>query len=273
MNTLTLKEFEDSVKKLGIKKGDVIIVHSSFKSMGPLENGADTVVKGFENVLGAEGTLVFPTLCQKDWGHIYENWHPDAPSDVGYLTEYFRKSDGTKRSNHATHSVAAWGKNADYITETHGQKGKRIGPFGDGAFAEDSPWEKMYELDGKILLIGAQPRKITHRHLAEYRFIDDCLKKLSGSEKYDELKGQIWTYGTPYEAHKPWAKLDFEILEERFLPFFKKGKIGQADCLTIGVRVFVDMAYQALISCDPSWFEDVDREPLFSWLGEYERSI
>ena len=107
------EDIKKSAQALGIKKGDSVIIHSSYNSFGGVEGGAADVIEGFKDAIGEEGTLIFPTLCQNDWEHVYENWHLDAPSDVGYLTNYFRKLHGAKRSNQATHSVAAMGKDAE----------------------------------------------------------------------------------------------------------------------------------------------------------------
>ena len=56
----------------------------------------------------------------------------------------FRQRPGTIRSDHPARSVAAWGKNAAYLTEGHSLSNI----FGDG-----SPLGKLYELDWKVLLI------------------------------------------------------------------------------------------------------------------------
>ena len=149
---VTREDIKKAAHELGIRSGDTVLVHSSFKSFGGVEGGAEAVIGGFMDAIGEEGTLVFPTLCNKDWEHIYENWHMDAESYAGYLTNYFRKLPGARRSNQATHSVAAMGKDAEYLTETHGNSGLRYGSMGDTPFASDSPWEKMYQRNAKPYL-------------------------------------------------------------------------------------------------------------------------
>ena len=87
---VTREDIKKAAHELGIRSGDTVLVHSSFKSFGGVEGGAAAVIGGFMDAIGEEGTLVFPTLCKEDWEHVYENWNMDAPSDVGYLTNYFR---------------------------------------------------------------------------------------------------------------------------------------------------------------------------------------
>ena len=139
MPGLKKEDIINSLREAGIADGDIVLVHSSFKSLGHIEGGAETVISAFEEVIGKEGTLVFPTFVQKDFLNAYETWHIDKESDTGYLTNYFRKRSGSVRSDHPTHSVAASGRDAVWLTETHGHTSKRIGNMGDKTFAHDSP--------------------------------------------------------------------------------------------------------------------------------------
>ena len=201
MTTVTKQDIIKTLTDLNIEKGDVLIVHSSFKSMGYVDGGAETVISAFLDVIGAEGTLVFPTLVQQDFANAYKTWHMDKPSDVGYLTEYFRKREGSLRSDQATHSVAACGKYAAYLTETHGHTHKRFGNMGDTPFSADSPWQKMYQMDAKTVLLGVDERKITFRHLAEYMYIEECLNAISHlPEKRQEMEE-----GLEHFCHQPGA--------------------------------------------------------------------
>jgi len=189
---VTKELMRNAVRALGVREGDILLTHSSFKSLGPCEEGAATVIGGLRAAVGDAGMLVFPTLCQKDFLNAYKNWHLDADSDVGYLTNYFRKLPGAKRSDQATHSVAAQGPEAAYLTETHGQSGLRYGIYGETPFSVDSPWQKMYERDAKVLFIGTGIRPCTFRHLAEYILVDEYLKRAEGHPEYDELKAAVW---------------------------------------------------------------------------------
>lgn len=267
-----VKEIEKAAKDLGIGEGDIILVHSSFKSVGTLENGADTLISGLLAALGEEGTLVFPTLCQKDWEHIYETWHLDKDSDVGYLTNYFRKLPGAKRSDQATHSVAAIGKHAEYLTETHGLTGKRACHMGETPFASDSPWQKMYDMGSKILLIGVKPRCVTFRHLSEAIHTENILKQIEKTDRYAEMYSRFRAYGKPHKDTDPWLHLNYFVVEDRMTPFFKKGKIGNADCMIIDTKFFTDAIIKALESRDLSWFDDEqDGKNFFAWADECER--
>ena len=267
-----------AVTELGIKKGDTVLVHSSFKSLGDLENGAETVIEGFLDTIGPDGTLVFPTFCQKDFHKCYETWHLDKDSEVGYLTNYFRKRKGSKRSNHPTHSVAACGKNADFLTETHGHTHKRFGDMGDTPFSADSPWEKMYKDNAKIVGLGVNAQSFTFRHYAEYIFIEKCLINLEKSEKYEEMKNRLHCYEKS-DRLDPWPRTDnlwtIERLKEKNLT--KTSTCGNATLISAKSQDFVDFVLECLENevTDILWIieEAWDIKDWLKWYDDYKKLV
>ncbi len=147
------------LRALGVKAGDVLMVHSSLKSMGSVEGGAETVIAALRAVLTEEGTLMLPTLsyatsCEDFY---FNNLH--TPSCVGLITETFRKTEGVRRTNHPTHSVAAIGKLRDFVCEGVELDETPIGPH--------SPFRKLADLGGKILLLGCPFARNTFMHGVE----------------------------------------------------------------------------------------------------------
>ena len=47
---------------LGIEKGDTLFIHSSFKNLGPIEDGAGTVISALEAVIGQDGLILMPSF-------------------------------------------------------------------------------------------------------------------------------------------------------------------------------------------------------------------
>ncbi len=271
---VTWQDVQKAVRELGVNEGDSLIVHSSFKSLGEVENGADTVIRGLQSALGETGTLIFPTLCQNDWEHIYENWNPDAPSDVGYLTNYFRKLPGALRSNQATHSVAAIGPKAEYFTATHGESGLRHGIYGNTCFSTDSPWDKMYEQNTKILFLGCSVRSCTMRHLAEYMFMDKYQKKAEQLPNGKELIDRVWCYER-WNDRGVWWHIENLYIEELLQ---RKGKLqvtqcGNATLKLANSREFVDCCLEQMESRNQDAFR---QDPLWNpqetldWLKEVD---
>ena len=274
----TFQTVKNALAELGIKEGDSIIAHSSFKSFGITENGAQTIERGMRETVGDSGTVIMPTLCSVDWKRVYENWHIGAKSDVGYLTNYFRLLPEAKRSNQATHSVAAIGKDADFITETHGKSGLRCGIFGDTPFAADSPWEKMYNMDTKVIFMGVGIRKCTFRHYAEYVYMEKMLEKAKKSPKYEELKNRVWTYETWLRDEVGvWPHVDSEYVLEVLK---KQGKVKEADCgeshfMMVSSKDFVDCALDLLEKRDRKVFYQEgnwwDVQDTIDWLEEVDK--
>ncbi len=247
MTTVTRNDVEKAAVELGLTQGDTVLIHSSFKSMGYVAGGAESVVGGFLDAIDQEeGTLVFPTLVQQDFTHAYETWHLDKHSDVGYLTNYFRKRESSLRSDQATHSVAACGKNAVYLTETHGHTHKRFGCFGDTAFSADSPWEKMYQMDAKVVLLGVNSIYTTFRHLAEYIYVNELLDTVKDHPQYEMLAGRLHRehegfYDVWPSVFNPWV---VDRLAEKNAVTFTQ--LGDAKLTCFGAKIFVDTILDAL---------------------------
>ncbi|MBE6650198.1 MAG: AAC(3) family N-acetyltransferase [Ruminococcaceae bacterium] len=244
---VTRETVRNAAREAGIKKGDILLVHSSFKSMGEVDGGAESVIGGFLDAIGEEGTLVLPTLCQEDFLNSYKTWHMDKKSDVGYLTNYFRCREGSYRSDQATHSVAASGKMAKWLTETHGHTAKRWGNMGDTPFSPDSPWQKMYDEGAKVLLLGVTPMSITFRHFAEYLFIEECLKSIEKRADYEEMKSRLHCFERYFDL-EAWPHIYsptvFNLLTEKGLT--GESKCGNATFKTVPVREYVDTAIELL---------------------------
>ncbi len=157
----TKEQLKQDLYNLGIRPGDTILMHSSFKSLGGIEDGAKGFFDAFIELLGAEGTLILPALSFESVTR--ENPEFDlntTPSCVGYLSEFFRTEvPGVIRSMHATHSCCAFGKLAFDITKDHE---KDITPVG-----KNSPFSKLPEFCGKILMLGCGTSCNTSMHGVE----------------------------------------------------------------------------------------------------------
>lgn len=198
----------DALKCLGIAAGDIVLVHSSLKSMGHVEGGAETVIEAFLDVLTPEGTLVMPTLVMKDFRNAYKTWNIDKPSDTGYITEVFRKYPGSVRSDQATHSVAANGKLAVELTREHTAYGERYGIFGDTPFSASSPWQKLYDLNAKVVMVGIDLTYNTLKHLMEYILVGERLNSITDPDKFKEEKAKVWHHSNYNAEGQIWPFFD-----------------------------------------------------------------
>jgi len=135
------------------------MVHSSLSMFGYVEGGEDAVIDAILETIGPRGTLVMPTLSFSWIGH--QPYDPlQTPSQVGAITEAFRKRPRVLRSPHPTHSVAAHGDEAESIISGHTPDRP--------VFDREGAYGKLYELDAGILMLAPLGTN-TIMHMAEER--------------------------------------------------------------------------------------------------------
>ncbi|MDD6308392.1 MAG: AAC(3) family N-acetyltransferase [Clostridia bacterium] len=266
MENTTIVKKEDilqSLCQLGVTNGDVLLVHSSLRSFGYVEGGVKTVAEALLCAVGEDGTLCVPTLVQQDFQNAYKTWYLDKPSDVGALTEFVRKMPSAQRSNQATHSLAAVGKQAKEITKEHTEYGRREGVFGDTPFSHASPWQKLYDLNAKVLFIGVDLRKLTLKHLLEYMIVEVALQA-AGDKKEVTKRLKVFENRTADDPTLVWPWVDGMRME----------RIGQAeniirytDCGDAQLMIFgaADLMHRTIkdIANNPEvWFP----ENIVNWL-------
>ena len=150
-NSIPLSTLTKQLEEMGIVTGDSLLVHASLRSMGFLEEGANTVIEALVNAVGESGNLLMPSSpvvsLQLDYVKSKPVFDSKAtPSAMGAISENFRKLVGVKRSLHPTEPVCAFGSQADYLTEGHYNQ---ITPYN-----ANSPFYRLCELKGKILYVG-----------------------------------------------------------------------------------------------------------------------
>lgn len=241
------RKIASDAEALGIKKGDAVLVHSSLRSLGGAS--PSDVIDGLREALGEEGTLMLPALSYmycNPRNRIFDYYA--TPSNVGALPEFFRTSvSGVKRSLNPTHSCCAIGKKADFLTSGH--------ILDDTPCGENSPFRRLYELDGKILFIGCGMCPNTSMHAVE------------------ELSNPDYLFGDTYEysltdsngsvLSKPCRSHGFDGVIQRYDRLtcllsgdeISAGKILSADCYLISSSAMWKKADEKYRE-DPHYFID-----------------
>jgi len=151
----TIEEMTRQLLLLGVEPGGVLVVHSAFSRIRPVENGPLGVIAALRAAVGPAGTLVLPSMADEN----------DPPFDVlespclgmGAIANTFWQMPGVLRSD-SPHSFAAAGPRAAEITAAHPVEI----PHGP-----DSPPGRAHELDSQILLLGVGHDANTTIHVAE----------------------------------------------------------------------------------------------------------
>ncbi|WP_128428092.1 aminoglycoside N(3)-acetyltransferase [Streptomyces cyaneus] len=206
----TSRALADDLRALGLRSGDVVLVHSSLRRIGPTAQGAATVVEALRAAVGAEGTIVVPTFTAAN--SLSSRTHRErvqgmtaeeidafrqampgfdattTPSTgMGAVAELVRRTPGARRSTHPQTSLAAVGPLAEAITRDH--------PL-DCLLGEASPLGLLYRLGTRVLLLGVGFESCTAFHLGEYRSPDppvrryDCV--VTDGRQADGQPGRRW---------------------------------------------------------------------------------
>ena len=225
---ITKDDIVFSLECMGIKKGDILLLHSALTSIGKIDGGAETVIDAFLQVIGEEGTLVMSTLT--GWFSPFDA--QSSPSQVGYLSECFRQKKGVLRSLHPVHSVAAYGKYAEYITKDHDKC-----PTGCG---QGTPYLKIAELNGKVMLLGVDMDRNTTMHSMEEAIDARYLLTLDipAPTYIDDYKNKKFTLKKFPPGHRDFLSMT---------PFLRKadlmieGKIGNALVKVIELKPMLEL--------------------------------
>ncbi len=255
-----LKEIET----LGIKPDDTLMIHSSMKSIGEVDGGADTVLDAFIEYM-KPGLLIFPTHTWKLIANDRIVFHPETdPSCVGVLSNLFLKRPEVKRSLHPFESVAALGTGAEEFIS--GEE------YRDTPCAREGCYGKLYDRKAKLLFLGCSMSKNTFLHgVEEWNHIANRLTDKPRDCKIELTDGRLLDCPVHF-CHSPIGDISVNYGKME-LPFLKtgiavKGKIGDAISILGDAAAMADLT-SFLLSKNPDLFLDsnpVPRDWVDSWL-------
>jgi aminoglycoside 3-N-acetyltransferase len=160
-------------KRLGMDF-EILMVHSSFNHMQPMyTDSALDLMKMLSAFCGEQRTLVMPAFYFGDprlggaAATFRQNPRFDirrTPSQMGLVTELFRRSSGVVQSRHPVYRVAARGPLAAALTSGHEHAPSQAGP--------GSPFDFMARHNTLIIGIGKRYDVVTQVHHAEEMLVD-----------------------------------------------------------------------------------------------------
>jgi len=231
----TLESLAIDLRRIGLQPNDSVLVHSSLSKIGFVAGGSQTVIEALFDVIGSQGTLLFPSFPALGRNKTHLQDYPvfdlkNTESRMGSMTEYFRKLDGVLRSFHPTDSVCAKGPLAEYFTNSH---------FGQlTPYNEYSPFRKLCNKNGKILMLGTTLNgACTNLHTLEdaVDFIYPVYDEKIVDVKMIDMNGLVSQMKT--KVHNPdySSKRNCDALK----PMFERegalvnGYVGEANCMLI----------------------------------------
>ena len=167
--SVTRTQLVAQLHAVGVRPGDVLLVHTSFRAVRPVEGGPEGLIDALLAALGPDGTLVMPAWTGSDDQPFDPATTPAAP-DLGVVADRFWRRGGVLRSGHPF-ACASIGPHAATIVGD---------PLPLPPHIPASPVGRVHELDGRVLLLGVGHDADTTLHLAElmagvpYRVPNHC---------------------------------------------------------------------------------------------------
>lgn len=224
----TKQSLKQDLAAMGLTGAETILIHSSMKSIGEVEGGADTVLDALMEYF-AQGLLLLPTHTWRfmDGGNTVFDVR-NSPCCVGILPELFRQRPGVIRSLHPTHSMAAYGKDAAAYLAGELETSTPCAPGGC--------YDRLRTVHGKILLLGVTHARNTFIHSVEevlnvpHRLTDKPLKLTVVDEAGEKHTAYMRRH---YNADQPHISEDFVKLEQAYLDCgaAQNTKFGDAKCI------------------------------------------
>jgi aminoglycoside N3'-acetyltransferase len=167
MHEVTVEQVITILKQLNIQPGDGLLVHSALQLLGCPAGGMNPATMYFDALCAvldihpqsSKGTMVVPTFnFNFAKGESYDP--QTTPSQgMGIFSEYVRQQYGARRSSNPMQSLAVIGAYAADLVD-------RDTP---SAFDPGSIFDRMLELDFKLLLLGADVQAVSIIHYSEQR--------------------------------------------------------------------------------------------------------
>jgi aminoglycoside 3-N-acetyltransferase len=246
-------ELERSLKELGLGDGMDVLAHVSMRSIGPIEGGADTLIAAIMNTVGPQATLIAPTFTPQLRDPAEWRFPPELPEQLeqmrnatsrfdpvttpagqpsaGVFAEQLRLLPGSCRSNHPTHSFAAFGRSAQQYTDGT--------PYHFPLGSESVP-ARLHNKDGRVLLIGVTMDVNISLHLAEVwanvPYIHRSARIKNSAGEYSVMRGSV-------ECQDGFWKIEPLLRQARLI---KRGTIGNATALLMRQTEQISMAIAML---------------------------
>jgi len=250
------EELAVGFRGLGVAPGDVVMLHASVRSVGPIAGGPDDIHLALKDALGSDGTLVMYASCPRYVDEIGRgNLTVDEEREVfeklpafdpltarsqrenGTLVEFLRTYPDSIVNNHVARFVV-WGRHAVHLTS---------GQPWNFAFGGGSLLDRFVALNGKILLLGCDHDTVTFLHYAEH-IVDIPGKRVARFKvPVDENGTRVWRDMEEFDsadagAHPNWPPRFFARVVDSYLRQSGNtgARVGDAESVLFDSRGLLD---------------------------------
>ncbi len=243
-----VERLKEDLLALGLPRGCAVLTHVSMRAVGASEEGALTLLKALQDVLGPDGTIVAPAFTPQfrdpaEWRYppempeqlkqireasgVFDSGSSTALPSAGVFAETLRLQPGCRRSFHPTHSFVAVGPAASQLladTPFHYPLGSHSVPA------------RLHSMDGRVLLIGVGMDVNISLHLAEVwanvPYIHTTASVRNAAGEYVTMRGSV-------ECQDGFSKIEPLLRQARLV---RKGYVGSAVSVLIRQTEQISMA-------------------------------
>jgi aminoglycoside 3-N-acetyltransferase len=153
---------------MGLRQGDTLLVHCTFGRFLGFQGSPKALIDAFLEAIGPNGNLLMVSMAYMSSTSDYLRGAQvfdvrKTASKMGLISETFRRMPGVVRSLNPSHPLLAFGPQAEWIVDGHE---RCLYSCGRG-----SPFEKLLELNGKVLFFGVSEFFFTFHH-----YLEDMIK-------------------------------------------------------------------------------------------------
>ena len=213
--TVDKKIIADGLRNLGLKQGDIVLLHSSLLSLGHVEGGPAAVIDAFLEVIGSEGTLLVPVF-----------------GALGILTEELKHRPGAIISPSPVGTLAALGKDAEELCRDHWKA--------ETAHGENTPFTRLAEKGGYVCLMGVDQDRNTTLHSIEALLRLPYLRDTTATFTTPDGKTVTKTW-----KYYPGPHRNFIGLDPLLAAATKRGRIGNSEVRLISAPKMFELALEA----------------------------
>lgn len=169
------EDITDALRRVGVCKGDTLLVHSSLSACGQIEGGARTIIESIIEVIGEDGNFFVPTFqrsecylngINKRWDHRPSDARDRSSESIRWVgtlpLEYMKLYPDAPRGIHISHSWAGWGKKAAEVLSRQAED--------EPPFSDNSCPMVVKDMGGKILLFGSPVGHVSFVHCFETHY-------------------------------------------------------------------------------------------------------
>jgi len=226
-NEPTYKNLLIALKKIGLKKNDIVFCHSNLgyfgkpRSIDNIDELCNFYFKAILKILGSGGTLIVPTFTYSFFLNKIFSKKKTKSLNMGIFSEWLRSLKNSVRSEDPNYSVCAFGNKKEFFTTIYENK-----TFSDKCF-----FSKFHQANGKILNFNFPGTTLIHYYenllKVSYRFHKIFKGKIMENNQIKIVDWKVFSrrLNSSTNVHDPMPLMTKLRKNKKYFTNFGKGEI------------------------------------------------